>query len=239
SVDGVMIARGDLGVEMPLEEVPIIQKRLIRRARLSGKSVITATQMLRSMVDSPRPTRAEAADVANAILDGTDAVMLSEETAVGSYPVSAVQVMDRIGSYTETEMKTIDLPTETLPSQPSSTEQSISRAAHGLACDLNAKAIIATTTSGSTPRLVSRFRPHCPIIGITYDPLVVRQLTLSWGVIPLLVDKYDNTDEMLNISRQWTKDMGLAGPGDKLVVTAGVPVGVPGTTNMVKVIELD
>jgi len=237
-VDGVMIARGDLGVETPLEEVPIIQKRIIRSARQSGKPVITATQMLRSMVSSPRPTRAEAADVANAILDGTDALMLSEETAVGAYPIEAVKVLDRIARATEPYLNESDFlderTSELLPMTPSS----ISRAACQMAEDLGAAAIVAGTSSGSTARLVARFRPACPVVGLTPKVVTQRQLALSWGVIPALVAPFADTEEMFDIAGLWVLDKGLAQQGNCVIVTAGVPVGVPGTTNLVKVIEI-
>ena len=237
-VDGVMIARGDLGVETPLEDVPIIQKRIIRRARQSGKPVITATQMLRSMVGSPRPTRAEAADVANAILDGTDALMLSEETAVGAYPIEAVKILDRIARATEPYLNENDFlderTSELLPMTPSS----ISRAACQMAEDLGAAAIVAGTTSGSTARLVARFRPACPVVGLTPKVVTQRQLTLSWGVIPALVAPFTDTEEMFDLAGLWVLDKGLAQHGDCVIVTAGVPVGVTGTTNLVKVIEI-
>ena len=239
-VDAVMVARGDLGVEMPLEEVPLIQKRIITLARQAGTPVITATQMLRSMVDSPRPTRAEAADVANAVLDGADAVMLSEETAAGSYPIEAVQILDRIARTTEPHVERDKFMRRNTveDNQAPPTEAAISRAAAWLAEDLGAAAIVASTTSGSTPRNVARFRPSCPVIGLTPNPTTLRQLTLSWGVIPALVENFQSTDQMLTQASAWASARGLAGPGDRLVLTAGVPVGVPGTTNLIKVIEL-
>ena len=187
-VDAVMVARGDLGVEMPLEEVPIIQKRIIRLARQSAKPVITATQMLRSMVSAPRPTRAEATDVANAILDGTDAVMLSEETAMGDYPEEAVRVLDRIARSTEPNLTEGEYLQESMYDAAPETEAAISRAACRLAKDLDAAAVVAATTSGSTARNVSLFRPSMPIIGLTPYVTVQRQLRLSWGVFPVLTD---------------------------------------------------
>jgi len=237
-VDGVMVARGDLGVETPLEDVPIIQKRIIRSARQSGKPVITATQMLRSMVSSPRPTRAEAADVANAILDGTDALMLSEETAVGAYPIEAVKVLDRIARATEPYLNEDDFLDERTPELLPMTPSSISRAACQMAQDLGAAAIVAGTSSGSTARLVARFRPACPVVGLTPKVVTQRQLTLSWGVIPALVAPFADTEEMFGLAGLWILDQGLAQQGDRVIVTAGVPVGVPGTTNLVKVIEI-
>ena len=237
-VDGVMVARGDLGVEMPLEEVPVIQKRIVRMARQAGKPVITATQMLLSMVANPRPTRAETSDVANAILDGTDALMLSDETTMGEYPVEAVTVLDRIARTTEPYLDEQTLlkedPFEFLPV----TATAISRAACGLARDLRAAAIVASTSSGSTARLVARFRPSCPVIALTPDLGTQRQLSLSWGVVADLVGPFETTDQMFALARSWALETGIAGPTDRLVITAGIPVGVSGTTNLVKVLEL-
>ncbi|MEJ5347998.1 MAG: pyruvate kinase [Desulfosoma sp.] len=237
-VDGVMVARGDLGVETPLYEVPVIQKRIIQAARDRAKPVITATQMLRSMVSSPRPTRAETTDVANAVLDGTDAVMLSEETAMGSYPVEAVRMLDRIAVAAEKYMFDTShhnrFTSATIPGMAAA----ISEAVLGLANDLHAAAIIASTASGETARLVSRLRPKSPIVGFTHAPATVRQLSLSWGVYPVLVPRCEETDTLFAIARRWTLDQKVARPGDVIVLTAGVPVGRSGTTNMVKVIVL-
>ncbi|ROQ92088.1 pyruvate kinase [Desulfosoma caldarium] len=238
SVDGVMVARGDLGVETPLYEVPVIQKKIIQAARDRAKPVITATQMLRSMISSPRPTRAETTDVANAVLDGTDAVMLSEETAMGSYPVEAVRMLDRIAVTAEKYMfdttHHIGLTSAALPGMSAA----ISEAVLSLANALPTAAIIASTASGQTARLVSRLRPRTPIVGFTHAPATVRQLCLSWGVYPVLVPRCDDTDTLFAMARQWAMDHGVARRGDVLVLTAGVPVGQSGTTNMVKVIEL-
>jgi pyruvate kinase len=191
------------------------------------------------MVESPRPTRAEATDVANAILDGTDAVMLSEETAVGAYPVEAVRILDRIARATEPYLfaKTTPLeetPEETLPA----TEAAISRAACMLAKDLDAAAIIAGTSTGSTARLVARFRPPNPIVGLTQHLSTQRQLTLSWGVLPVRVLPFADADEMFSRAREWMMEKGMARKGERLVLTAGVPVGVPGATNLLKVLEI-
>ena len=238
-VDGVMVARGDLGVEMPFEEVPIIQKRVIRKARDAGKPVITATQMLRSMVNSPRPTRAEATDVTNAILDGTDALMLSEETAIGIYPTVAVNTLDRIAKATEAHIKEYQSSIESGTDQLPMTEAGIGRSACLMAEDLRAAAIVAGTTSGSTARLISRFLPSCPVVGMTPKLTTQRQLTLSWGVTPVLVEPFSDTDELFEMASSWIREQGLAEKGDRIVITAGVPVGVPGTTNLIKVIEFD
>ncbi|NOZ93394.1 MAG: pyruvate kinase [Acidobacteria bacterium] len=237
-VDGLMVARGDLGVELPVEQVPLIQKRIIREAVQAGKPVITATQMLGSMVSSPRPTRAEASDVANAVLDGTDAVMLSEETAVGSYPVEAVRTLDRIARTVEPsvdhEAFLARLPAES--HRP--TDEAIGHAACWLARDVEARAIVASTVSGTTARLVARFRPAVPIFALTPHPWVERQLNLSWGVVPAHVEAFRDTDAMFELARGWAAGGGLAGSGDRLVLTAGVPINVPGATNMLRVVDL-
>ena len=238
-IDGVMVARGDLGVEMPLEDVPIIQKKIIRISRYAGKPVITATQMLRSMINSPRPTRAEATDVANAILDGTDALMLSEETAVGDYPIEAVQILDRIARATETHMQEYSVGDAPVFDHLGMTESAISRSACFLAEDLNAASIIAATSSGSTARLVARYRPPTPVLALTPKQQTQRHLTLSWGVTPILVTPFSDADEIFKLARRWTMEHNLAKPGDRLIVTAGVPVGTPGTTNLLKVIEIE
>jgi pyruvate kinase len=238
SVDGLMVARGDLGVEMPLEDAPITQKRVIRKSRLASKPVITATQMLRSMIDSPRPSRAEATDVANAILDGTDALMLSDETAVGSYPVEAVQILDRIARVTEAHLHDNNLFDDATVPRAKDTESAIGRSAAMLAADLKAAAIVAATFSGSTARRVARFRPACPVVGLTPNPRSERQLTLSWGVIPALVAPFTESQEINETARHWAINHGLAGEGDRLIVTAGVPVDVPGTTNLITVVDL-
>ena len=238
-VDGVMVARGDLGVEMPLEEVPMIQKRIIKIARQAGKPVITATQMLNSMLENPRPTRAEATDVANAILDGTDALMLSDETAMGNYPVEAVETLDRIAKTTEPYIDERDFLSEEVSGMLHTVPAGISRGACLLALDLGASAIVASTSSGSTARLVARFRPSAPVIALTDHAETQRQLRLTWGVIPHMVGSFGDTDEMFASARAWTVEQGIAKPGDCVVITAGVPVGVSGTTNLLKVMEIN
>ena len=237
-VGGIMVARGDLGVEMPLAEVPMIQKRLIRAARKMGKPVITATQMLRSMVESPRPTRAEAADVANAVLDGTDAVMLSEETATGRFPVEAVRVLDRVCRRTEPFLEGEGFLKDPISDRLPPVQTAVSRSACWLARDLEAAAIVAFTASGSTARTVSRFRPPQPIIALTHRLKAKRQLSLSWGVTPVEVENLADTDEMFESAADWMRKNGFAGPGDRIILTAGVPIGIPGTTNLLKAIEL-
>jgi pyruvate kinase len=223
---------------MPLEEVPIIQKEIIRMTREVGKPVITATQMLRSMIDSPRPTRAEATDVANAILDGTDALMLSEETALGAYPSVATSTLDRISRTTEKHLHARSFQSDPASRLMATTASAISRSACFLAEDLRAAAIIAATSSGSTARLVARFRPACPVLGLTPSPKTQRQLTLTWGVIPALVAPFSDTDEVFEMAKRYVLENGLAITGDRLIVTAGVPVGTPGSTNLLKVIEI-
>ena len=239
AVDAVMVARGDLGVEMPLEEVPMIQKKIIRSTRQAGKPVITATQMLGSMLESPRPTRAEATDVANAILDGTDALMLSDETAMGAYPVEAVSTLDRIARTTEPYLNDEAFLGEKVSGMLQTTPAGISRAACLLALDLKAAAIVAATSSGNTARLVARFRSCAPVMALTDSVETQRQLSLSWGVIPHLVNSFVDTDQMFASARCWAIEKGVAKPGDCIIITAGVPVGMAGTTNLLKVMEIN
>jgi len=233
--DGVMVARGDLGVEMPAEEVPIYQKRIIRKANAVGKPVITATQMLQSMMDNPRPTRAEASDVANAILDGTDAVMLSGETAVGKYPLEAVRTMARIALTTERNFPYEEWRRKALTEPVATVTEAISLATCEIACELGARAIIASTSSGATARAVARHRPRTPIIASTPSETVHRQLALVWGVRPLLVPRFASTDEMITTAMKAAQEAGLVRTGDRVVITAGVPLFVPGRTNMLQV----
>ncbi|NVM23385.1 MAG: pyruvate kinase [Desulfobacterales bacterium] len=233
--DGIMVARGDLGVEIPMQEVPVVQKMLIRRANDLGKPVITATQMLRSMVDSPRPTRAEATDVANAVLDGTDAVMLSEETAVGNYPVEAVQSMARIIESAETHCpheKYLQL------TPKKEVSDSVAHAACVLASHLDASAIVAPTQSGQTARHISHFRPARPIIALSPKQNTVRKLTLFWGCLPRIVADPRDTDDMIESAARSALKTGCVSRGDLVVITAGHPVGVAGSTNMVRVKRL-
>ncbi len=230
AVDGIMVARGDLGVESPLERIPQVQKMLIRKANALGKPVITATQMLRSMVNSPRPTRAEATDVANAILDGSDAVMLSEETAVGRYPAEAVRFMAKIAEATEEIFPHEDF-LERTHAWGAKVDEAIGYAACCVARDLNASAIITTTQSGSTARRVAKHRPKQPILAISPNESTVRRLALSWGVTPLLVSYMRNVDEMVRTCTE------VARPRLKglVVITAGTPLEKPGTTNLIQV----
>lgn len=233
--DGIMVARGDMGVEIPFEHIPVLQKLLIKKAYNAGKQVITATQMLESMIKNPRPTRAEATDVANAIYDGTSAIMLSGETAAGMYPVEAVKTMAKIALCTEED---IDYPrrfkTREMDEAPN-VVNAISHATCTTALDLNAAAIITVTKSGQTARMISKYRPQAPIIGCTCDEFVLRQLNMSWGVTPLLLCEKNNTDELFAHAVDQSEKAGLVKSGDLVVITAGVPLGVPGTTNLIKV----
>lgn len=233
--DGIMIARGDLGVEMPIHEVPLIQKDIIRRCNRAGKPVITATQMLESMISAPDPTRAEATDVANSILDGTDAVMLSGETAVGEYPFAAVQMMHNIAVRTEQSLQEGSTTSWANGAGSLSVTESVAEAVCRMAYETGARAILCNTTSGSTAKLVSKYRPSTPIIALTSDATVYRQLALSWGVEPLLIPPVHNTEEMLMNVVNTVVEMGLAVKGDKVVITSGVPIGKSGTTSLIKV----
>jgi pyruvate kinase len=234
AADGVMVARGDLGIEIPAEKLPIVQKRLIRQANGAGKPVITATQMLESMIRNPRPTRAEASDVANAILDGTDAIMLSGETAVGKYPVEAVKTMVRIAQEVEAAgLQGAWKSPQHIDHLPNDVTDAVSHATCETACDLQASAIIASTASGRTARNIAKYRPHTPIIAVTPSPVVQRQLMLSWGVIPLTSTQTEHTDEILRRSLKAARESGLVQTGDRVVVTAGV--SMPGTTNLMTV----
>lgn len=233
--DGVMVARGDLGVEIPAEEVPLVQKMLIEKCNKAGKPVITATQMLESMLQNPRPTRAEASDVANAILDGSDAIMLSGETASGRYPVEAVRTMARIASKTETALRYTDILLQRGVNLQRTTTDAVSHATVQVAHELRAAAVITATESGYTARMVSKYRPQAPIIAVTPHERTVGRLQLIWGVQAIQGTKTKNTDEMIASSVTAALDAGLIKEGDLVVITAGVPVGTPGTTNLIKV----
>lgn len=233
-VDGVMVARGDLGVEVPLEDVPSLQKTLIQRGIAAGKPVITATQMLDSMIKNPRPTRAEATDVANAIYDGTSAIMLSGETAVGAYPVEAVETMVRIALRAEADMDYIRRFSRDTSASTDVTN-AISHATVTSAHDLNASAIITVTKSGSTARILSRYRPACVIVGCTTEKSVWRQLALSWGTIPVMIAEENNTDDLFEHALDAAVNHGIVHDGELVVMTAGVPLGISGTTNLMKV----
>lgn len=233
--DGIMVARGDLGVEMPLEEVPIVQKRLILRAIAAGKPVITATQMLESMVQNPSPTRAEASDVANAIFDGTDAVMLSAETAAGAYPVEAVAMMAKIARSVEASPEFAQKLSVLRPAPTPTTQDAIAQAAEDIVEAVEAKAIVVFTATGSSARRIARTRPKVPILALTPSLEVVRQLALVWGVWPHLAPDPQDTDDMVRIALQKAKSCGLAQVGERVVIAAGVPFGVRGTTNLLRV----
>lgn len=235
-VDGIMVARGDMGVEIPLEDVPVLQKELIQKSYLAGKQVVTATQMLDSMMKNPRPTRAEATDVANAIYDGTSCIMLSGETAAGKYPVEALETMVRIAEKAEESINYI----KRFNSRDNSdvafdVTNAISHATCTTAHDLGAKAIITVTKSGVTARQLSKFRPLYPIVGCTTEKHVWRQLNLSWGVVPMLIDEVEDTDALFERAVDAAERTGLVKSGDLVVITAGVPLGISGTTNMMKV----
>ena len=236
--DGIMVARGDLGVEVPLEEVPVLQKRLIKKAVAKGKHVITATQMLESMMKNPRPTRAEATDIANAIYDGTTAIMLSGESAAGLYPIEAVNTMARIAECAE---KDIDYRARMYRfgvEGHSDTTTAISFATCSVAMDLNAAAIITVTLSGFTAEMVARYKPDCQIIGCSTNPQVCRQMNLLYGVKPLAIDNEYSADVLFVHAAEEAKKAGYVKSGDTVVITAGLPLGVAGKTNMIRVLEV-
>ena len=233
--DGIMVARGDLGVEVQTEEIPLIQKMLIRKCNMVGKPVITATQMLDSMMRNPRPTRAEVTDVANAILDGSSAIMLSGETAAGKYPVESVKMMYSIALITEESLDYPELLKSRTAMNQVSTTNAISKATCTTAQDLSASAIITATSSGYTSKAISKFRPKAPIIAVTTTEEVRRKLALEWGVYPILTSQSYSTDDVIDNSVDAAIKHGYANEGDLVVITAGIPVGLSGTTNMIKV----
>ena len=236
AADGIMVARGDLGVEMPPEEVPLLQKRMIRIARRHGKPVITATQMLDSMIHNPRPTRAEASDVANAVLDGTDAVMLSGETASGKYPVETVRMMDRIVRTAEASTAyRLALARAREERDTPTVADAIGEAASQSARNLGATLIAVFTSSGSTARLVSRYRPRTRLAAFTPDAAVRRQLALVWGVEAFHTEEFPSTDAMIDALVAGLRERKVVKRGDTVVITAGTPVGRPGTTNFLKI----
>ncbi|MCI5547784.1 MAG: pyruvate kinase [Clostridiales bacterium] len=231
---GIMVARGDMGVEVPLERLPSIQKKLITKCRLLGKRVITATEMLESMIHNPRPTRAEASDVANAVYDGSSAIMLSGETAAGKYPVQTLKTMSRIAEQAESD---IDYAARfrTTDFRIQSTVDAISHAACGMAIDLSARAIAVCSLSGLTVRMVSRFRPSVPVFGITTDEKTWRQLALSWGVQPMMCDRFESIDVLFYTAKQMARRSLSPKPGETMIVTGGMTRGVSGNTNLIKV----
>jgi pyruvate kinase len=233
--DGIMVARGDMGVEIPLEDVPVIQKMIIKKVYNADKQVITATQMLDSMMKNPRPTRAEATDVANAIYDGTSAIMLSGETAAGKYPVEALHTMIKIAERAERDIDyTKRFFNRDSVSNPDITS-AISHATCTTAIDLGAAAIVTVTKSGKTARMISKYRPECPIIGCTPIEKVSRQLNLSWGVQPIVIPEENNTDDLFEHAVEAAKREKYVKDGEVVVITAGVPLGITGTTNLIKV----
>ncbi|WP_064092603.1 pyruvate kinase [Rossellomorea aquimaris] len=233
--DGLMVARGDLGVEIPAEEVPLVQKQLIKKCNAQGKPVITATQMLDSMQRNPRPTRAEASDVANAIFDGTDAIMLSGETAAGTYPVEAVQTMHNIASRAETALNFDDILSARSKDSEHNMTDAIGQSVAHTAINLDVNAIVAPTESGHTARMISKYRPKAPIVAVTGTESVSRRLALVWGVYPTVGRKVKTTDEMLDMAVEESMNSGMTKHGDLIVITAGVPIGESGTTNMMKI----
>ena len=235
--DLIMVARGDLGVEIPIEQVPAVQKMIIKKCKAAGKPVVTATQMLDSMMRNPRPTRAEVSDVANAILDGTDAIMLSGESANGDYPVEAVATMAKIAEETEKSLE-YKVAISQAKSHIPAIAGVISRAASNAANELEATAIITSTQTGATAKRISQCRPECPIIAVTPDPIVARQLAFSWGVYPVVADKMESTDEMLERSVEIAKNNEFVKSGDIVVLAAGVPVDQVGATNLLKISEV-
>lgn len=233
--DGIMVARGDMGVEIPLEDVPVIQKMIIKKVSGAGKVVITATQMLDSMMKHPRPTRAEATDVANAIYDGTSAIMLSGETAAGMYPIEALKTMVRIAVRTEQDINYMQRFRQRATMSNPDVTNAISHATCMMAGDLNAAAIITVTKSGRTARMISKYRPCAPIVGACLTDKVYRQLGLSWGVVPLLLEEKTEAEVLFDYAVDTAEEKGIIEKGDVVVLTAGVPLGVSGTTNLIKV----
>lgn len=236
--DGIMVARGDMGVEIPMEEVPVVQKRMIKMAEAQGKHVITATQMLESMIKNPRPTRAEITDIANAIYDGTTAIMLSGETAAGLYPVEAVKTMARIAERTEKDIDYNGRMKRRENIENFDITTAISHATCTTAMDLKASAIITVTISGFTAGMISRYKPSCPIIACSVSPKICRQMNLSWGVKPIWIARESTADDLFEEAVRAAEEAGYIKKGDTVVLTAGVPLGVSGRTNMIRVVEV-
>ena len=232
--DGVMVARGDLGVEIPLERVPVIQKEIIRKARLFGKPAIIATQMLDSMIKEPVPTRAEVSDIANSILDGTDALLVTGETAIGDYPEEVISVISKVIEQTEKSISYNDKIIDN--DKVVSTARAISHAACNMAKDLNLNIIVTMTQSGGTARMVSSYRPSANIYAMTTMIDTYRALSIIWGVIPILVDKYNSSDEIPDLAKKKLQDVDIIMSDEKFIITGGVPVNVPGTTNYISVL---
>ncbi len=238
AADGIMVARGDMGVEIPIEEVPILQKVIIKKAVAAGKHVITATQMLESMTKNPRPTRAEATDVANAIYDGTTAIMLSGESAAGLYPVETVKMMARIAKRAEKDINYRKRLEESRVDHKPDITTAISHATCEAAMALEAAAIVTVTMSGFTAGMVSRYKPGCPIVGCSVNPRVCRQMNLLWGVLPILIEKEKTEGELFKAAVKAAVNSGIVKKGDKVVITAGLPLGVSGCTNMIRIVEV-
>ncbi|MEI3212609.1 MAG: pyruvate kinase [Lachnospiraceae bacterium] len=238
AADGIMVARGDMGVEIPMEEVPIVQKQMIKKAEALGKHVITATQMLESMIKNPRPTRAEATDIANAIYDGTTAIMLSGESAAGLYPVEAVKTMAKIAERTEEDIDYNSRLRRRKDIDDIDTTTAISHATCTTAMDLKAAAIITVTISGFTAGMIARYKPSCPIIACSVSPRTCRQLNLAWGVTPIWIARESTAEDLFDEAVHAAEKEGYIKKGDKVVLTAGVPLGVSGRTNMIRVVEV-
>ena len=237
--DAAMVARGDLGVELPLEQVPVVQRRIINAARAVGKPVIVATHMLESMIDAPTPTRAEASDVATAIYQGADAVMLSAETAVGRHPATAVAIMDRIIAAAESDPTYPDFYVRENLRPQATVNDAISQSVRGIAQVLNCKAVLGFTNTGSTVKRIARERPPCRIIGMTPKQEVASRMALTWGVHPVVMDDPSSFDEMLAITQDVAKEQAGAVPGDRIIISAGIPFGRPGTTDTLKIATID
>lgn len=237
--DAAMVARGDLGVELPLEQVPVVQRKIIRAARAVGKPVIVATHMLESMIDAPTPTRAEASDVATAIYQGADAVMLSAETAVGRHPATAVAIMDRIIAAAESDPSYPDFYVRENLRPQATVNDAISQSVRGIAQVLNCKAVLGFTNTGSTVKRIARERPPCLIIGMTPKQNVASRMALTWGVRPVVMKDPTSFDEMLAITQDVAKEQAGAVPGDRIIVSAGIPFGRPGTTDTLKIATID
>lgn len=237
--DGIMVARGDMGVEVAMEEVPVLQKEMIKKAIAQGKIVVTATQMLESMIHNPRPTRAEVTDVANAIYDGTTAIMLSGESAAGQYPVQSVETMARIAERAEKDIDYAGRMKRISEEGEADITTAISHACCTTAMDLKAKAIITVTMSGFTAGMISRYKPDCLIIGCTVNQRVWRQLNVLWGVTPLRIEEQETTNALFDKAVATAKENGLVESGDTVVLTAGVPLGISGKTNMIRVVEVE
>ena len=238
AADGIMVARGDMGVEIPMEEVPIVQKQMIKKAEALGKHVITATQMLESMIKNPRPTRAEATDIANAIYDGTTAIMLSGESAAGLYPVEAVKTMAKIAERTEQDIDYNSRLRRRKDIDNIDTTTAISHATCTTAMDLKAAVIVTVTISGFTAGMIARYKPSCPIIACSVSPRTCRQLNLAWGVTPIWIARESTAEDLFDEAVHAAEKEGYVKKGDKVVLTAGVPLGVSGRTNMIRVVEV-